>query len=72
MEILTQYELPLDVEQFQVEELEERLENKWGSDTSCVCDRTNGQGETVQYVTSNCPCGPDPGPTPGEVAVPQQ
>ncbi len=70
MENLTK-ELPFELSHFQVEELEERLENKWGSSDTCVCDRTNANGETVQYISS-CPCSGDPGPTIPEIVEAQQ
>jgi hypothetical protein len=53
-----QDELPFDLAHFQVEELEERLENKWGNspcyERHTTTNLETGTDETVYLPTGNC------------------
>ena len=65
MENLAKYELPLELAHFQAEELEERLENKWGSSSSALNNCTisqevnmckGGAVTPIMVVQSSNPC----------------
>lgn len=62
--LLETIELPIDLAQFQVEELEERLENRWGRDNepptvkSCTVSVTtylDGSGKMPLWETATFP-----------------